>query len=162
MVNTSPEALARELLGQCLAGEAWSRPTLHQLVDQCASEEGTRALFQVLIEPLGDRFELKLVDYYIDIFSHVIARTIPGENADRLRARYQRVRASDRFAWRNPKRVYVLSRVTLGADIAITSQCLSAAALRFPDAEIFFVGSPRNFELFAGDRRFQLHAATVR
>lgn len=159
MENTSPEALARQLLDQCLVGKPWSYQVLDLLLEQCASEAGTRALFQGLIEPLGDRFEPKLADYYIDIFSHVIARTLPGENADGLRARYQRVRTGDRFDASKPKRVYVLSRVTLGADIAVTSQCLSAAAQRFPEAEIYFVGNPRNFELFGGDSRFLLHSS---
>ena len=159
MANTSPEQLARQLLDQCLAGERWSHFTLDLLLDQCDSEPGSRALFQGLVEPLGDRFDLVLADYYADIFSYAIARTLPGVKAHQLRARYNRMRTGSLFETGNPKRVYVLSRVTLGADIAITSQCLTAAAERFPDAAIYFVGSPRNFELFAGDSRFALHQA---
>ena len=51
------------------------------------------------------------------------------------------------------KRVYVLSRVTLGADIAVTSVLLAAAKQRFPNAGIVFVGPRKNYELFAGDPR---------
>ena len=51
------------------------------------------------------------------------------------------------------QRVFVLSRVTLGADVAVTSVALAAAKERFPNAEICFVGPAKNAELFAGDAR---------
>ncbi len=54
-----------------------------------------------------------------------------------------------------PGRVFVLSRVTLGADVAVTSVLMSAAKQRFPDAEIVFVGPRKNYELFAGDPRIE-------
>ena len=57
-----------------------------------------------------------------------------------------------------PKRVLVLSRVTLGADVAVTSVLLAAAKQAFPNAEIVFVGPRKNFELFAADTRLS-HAA---
>src|SRR6202030_752863 len=50
-------------------------------------------------------------------------------------------------------RVYVLSRVTLGADVAVTSVLLDAAQLRYPDAEIVFVGPRKSDELFESDPR---------
>lgn len=49
-------------------------------------------------------------------------------------------------------RVYVLSRVTLGADIKITSIILDAMKKRFPQAAIVFVASRKSAELFAADR----------
>ena len=49
--------------------------------------------------------------------------------------------------------VYVLSRVTLGADIKITSVILDAIKKRFPDARIVFVANRKSAELFAGDSR---------
>jgi hypothetical protein len=51
--------------------------------------------------------------------------------------------------------VFVLSRVTLGADVAVTSVLLAAAKQRFPHAEIVFVGPRKNYELFAGDPRLR-------
>jgi ADP-heptose:LPS heptosyltransferase len=44
----------------------------------------------------------------------------------------------------------VLSRITLGADIAVTSVVMDAARRRWPDAEIVFVGPRKNWELFGG------------
>jgi ADP-heptose:LPS heptosyltransferase len=55
--------------------------------------------------------------------------------------------------------VYVLSRVTLGADVAVTSVLLDAAKRRYPDAEIVFVGPRKNFELFENDPRIRHQAA---
>jgi ADP-heptose:LPS heptosyltransferase len=52
-----------------------------------------------------------------------------------------------------PSRVIVLSRVTLGADVAVTSVLMDAAKRRFPKAAIVFAGPGKNFELFAADPR---------
>jgi ADP-heptose:LPS heptosyltransferase len=49
--------------------------------------------------------------------------------------------------------VCVLSRVTLGADIKITSIILDAMKKRFPYARIAFVGNRKSAELFAADQR---------
>jgi ADP-heptose:LPS heptosyltransferase len=54
-----------------------------------------------------------------------------------------------------PQRVFVLSRVTLGADVAVTSVLLDAAKRRFPLARVVFVGPHKNYELFAGDARLE-------
>jgi ADP-heptose:LPS heptosyltransferase len=43
--------------------------------------------------------------------------------------------------------------VTLGADVAITSIMLDAAKQRFPNAQIYFVGPQKAWELFAADPR---------
>jgi ADP-heptose:LPS heptosyltransferase len=51
--------------------------------------------------------------------------------------------------------VYVLSRVTLGADVAITSLVLDAAKRRFPAARIVLAGLEKSYQLFAGDPRIE-------
>jgi ADP-heptose:LPS heptosyltransferase len=102
------------------------------------------ALFGVLAEGLGDRFEPALCDLYARLF----AQAIPGADA----GRYFRVRRP-RPVTVEPRRVFVLSRITLGADIAVTSVLMDAAKRRFPQAEIVFVGPAKNFELFAADPR---------
>ena len=54
---------------------------------------------------------------------------------------------------RRVETVYVLSRVTLGADIKITSTMLDAMKKRFPAAAIVFVANHKSAELFAADSR---------
>ena len=108
-------------------------------------EPCAQALFGILVEGLGDRFEPALCDIYARLFS----QAIPGADL----ARYDRVRRPRPVSGK-PARVIVLSRVTLGADVAVTSVLLDAAKQRFPEAEIVFAGPRKNFDLFAADSGF--------
>ncbi len=111
-------------------------------------------LFGSVIEPLSDAFEASLVPAYVDVFSRLMERAVPGLRAAELVERYGRLRVSrPRF---EPSRVVVLSRVTLGADVAITSTFLAGALARWPGVPVVLAGSPKNFELFAGDERVSL------
>jgi ADP-heptose:LPS heptosyltransferase len=112
-----------------------------------------KALFGILVEGLADHFEPALCDVY----THLFAQAIDGQDPEALIARYDRVRRT-RPVQCDPKRILVLSRVTLGADVAVTSVLLDAAKQAFPDAEIVFAGPRKNFELFAADARVR-HAA---
>lgn len=161
MGSISPDQVAAALLEQCLRGEAISTRWIDQLAEMAASpeeataREATRALFAGLVEPLADRFEPRLCEAYVKVFSRVLERVDPEWEAAELEARYQRLRRFRHFdaAAGVPERVYVLSRVTLGADVAITSVMLDAAKKRFPGAEIYFVGEKKAWELFAADLR---------
>ncbi len=150
MASTSCNDLAEQLLACCLAGERWP----DDLLDQLTTPDCADALFRVVVERLADSFEPHLCDVYADLFSEVIARAIPDLPASQLRARYTRVRWPRQFQG-DPGRVdhvFVLSRVTLGADVAITSVLLDAARKRFPRARIVLVGSQKAWELFAAKR----------
>lgn len=72
---------------------------------------------------------------------------MPAADAAELLARYQRVRRA-RVCESEPDEVFVLSRVTLGADIKVTSMVLDAARKRFPNARLSLVGSAKSAELF--------------
>jgi Glycosyltransferase family 9 (heptosyltransferase) len=112
-----------------------------------------RAWFSETIEPLADSFDAAGVDRYVRLFSEVLAHVDPALRADELIARYERVRRPRAFDGPEPDDVFVLSRVTLGADIAIASVMLDGAKRRFPDARVWFVGSGKSHELFAADPR---------
>ncbi len=112
------------------------------------------ALFSILVEGLADRFEPSLCDAYARLFAQAVESDDPAP----LVARYERVRRPCPVEGK-PRRVFVLSRITLGADVAVTSVLLAAAKQRFPEAEVVFVGPKKNYELFAADPR--LHHATV-
>lgn len=143
---------AETLLSCCLRGLPWPAAALRRLIDQADTPEGSRALFGTLAEGLSDRFEPALTEAYAALFSEVIASALPGYSGAELLARYQRVRQPRRFAG-DAGDVYVLSRVTLGADVAVTSVVLDAAKRRFPNARIILVGGPKSHELFAADPR---------
>ena len=126
MASTSAEQLAKELLEHCLASRPWPEHLLEALI----APAGNNALFRIVVERLGDLFEPRLCDVYADLFTEVIARRIPELHAEHLLARYQRIRQPHKLN-RTPKNVFVLSRVTLGADVAVTSVLLDAAKNRF-------------------------------
>ena len=117
---------------------------------------GDRELFRVVVERLADLFEPGLCRCYAELFSQVIARRIHGLHGDHLVARYERIRSRGVLD-RDPsiQNVFVLSRVTLGADVAVTSVILDAAKERFPGAQIWFVGPKKSWELFAADPRLR-------
>jgi ADP-heptose:LPS heptosyltransferase len=142
------------VLARCLAGDPPDALPPELLEEACAP-----ALFSILVEGLADRFEPALCDAYVHLFSNAIAHMVGGADAAALEARYSRVRCV-RAVSVEPRRVFVLSRVTLGADVAVTSVLLDAAKRRFPSARIVFVGPQKNYELFAGDARIE-HASVA-
>ena len=149
MTSTSNSLIAREVLDQCLAGSVPG-----ELPRALIEDPGGQALFGILAEGLADRFEPVLCDAYAHLFSQAIAGVRGHAGAAELAARYRRVRVP-RPAAGDPRRVFVLSRVTLGADVAVTSVLLDAAKRRFPEAQVVFVGPFKNYELFARDPRIQ-------
>ena len=156
MTSTSNSQIAREVLDQCLAGSVPG-----QLPRALIEDPGGQALFGILAEGLADRFEPALCDAYAHLFSQAIAAVRGHAGAAELSARYRRVR-QPRPVFGDPRRVFVLSRVTLGADVAVTSVLMDAAKRRFPEAQVVFVGPLKNYELFAADPRIQHAAAAYR
>ncbi len=149
MPSTSAEQDAQDVLAACLAGSTRPAQALERLIEP----SGNRALFSIVVERLADLFEPRLCAVYAELFSEVIERTIPELRAEQLQDRYARVRQPRRFD-RDPlgiDNVYVLSRVTLGADVAVTSIVLDAAKQLFPNASLYFVGPEKSWELFAAD-----------
>ncbi|HVY93091.1 MAG TPA: hypothetical protein VHA14_10095, partial [Bryobacteraceae bacterium] len=95
--------------------------------------------FRDVIEPLGDSFDPAQAAAYERIMRvwipprASVTPSIPGK----------------------VDTVYVLSRVTLGADIKIVSPILDAMKRRFPAARIVFVANRKSGELFAADSRVE-------
>ena len=108
-----------ELLDICLGGGAWSS----DLLDRAIAEDEGRALLSIVVERLADLFESRLCDVYAKLFSDVIAGVCP-DLIPRTR------RALSGVLPESAERVYVLSRITLGADVAVTSVLLDAAKRR--------------------------------
>ncbi len=160
MASIPASELAQEVLDACLRDGTWPARVLDDLIERALDEDdpfvaraATRALFGIVIEQLGDLFEPALCDVYARLFAHVISKALPDYDAHEMLLRYSRVRQVRRFPGGEVLRVFVLSRVTLGADVAVTSVALAAAKERFPDAEICLVGPEKNAELFAADSR---------
>ncbi len=126
-----------------MAGEQWDP----NLALRLAAPDCSEPLFRILFEGLADRFEPRLCDDYVAIFSLILENMSDEFRGSELIARYQRIR-EPRVCTYEPDRVVVLSRVTLGADIAVTSVMLDAVLERFPRARIVLAGSAKAAELF--------------
>jgi hypothetical protein len=133
------------LLEHCLRHEPWPS----DLLDRAIAEDDGRALLSIVVERLGDLFEPGLCRTYERLFRKVIERACP-ELTPRLRSS-----GTPRAAPASANRVYVLSRITLGADVAVTSVLLDAAKRRYPDADIVFVGPRKSYEMFEADPRIR-------
>jgi ADP-heptose:LPS heptosyltransferase len=136
---------SQQLLEYCLRDQSWPS----DLLDRAIAEDEGRALLSIVVERLGDLFEPTLCRTYERLFRQVIERTCP-ELIPRLRGNVDPHAAPE-----SARRVYVLSRITLGADVAVTSVLLDAAKQRYPDAEIFFVGPRKSHEMFEADPRIR-------
>ena len=149
---------------------------LTSLDDPGLAQIGVHGLFPLLVEPLGDAFTTEACASYNRLFAQVIqyCRQQPGgvaidgqlrhfglmTEADLLRraAHIRRRWHFDRARAHQIKKAFVLSRVTLGADIAVTSVVLAALKHVCQQAEIRLVGNAKTLGLFAGDPRIQLDA----
>jgi ADP-heptose:LPS heptosyltransferase len=164
--------MAREAAGACLTSHEDLSESVALLCDLALSPDpllartGADAIFRHVVEPLADAFDPRLADRYIQFFSQVLqrARTV-APNVDRLLLRLglaseadislraRRVRQTRRVDGRSLRRIFVLSRVTLGADVAVTSVLLRRLVRAFPAAEIQLVGSAKAALLFGGEPR---------
>lgn len=149
MASISPNPTAERVLAQCIAGEPWSKEDVHAI-------RSDASLIRVVAEGLADRFEPQLCEVYTDIFSWVLAEEARDLNAKDLLDRYRRVRRPRLYAGKSPdtiRDVYVLSRVTLGADIAVTSVIIDGLKRRFRNATVWLIGDRKSYELFENDSR---------
>jgi ADP-heptose:LPS heptosyltransferase len=136
---------------------------------------GVHALFPALIERLNDSFDPAACALYDQIFAQVIEfyRRRPGAGAldESLRAfglfdeagllaRKARLEANFQSSISNLqssiRKVLLLSRVTLGADVAVTSVMIAKLRDALPGAEFVLLGSRKLRDLFGGDRRIRV------
>ncbi|MBN1507470.1 MAG: glycosyltransferase family 9 protein [Sedimentisphaerales bacterium] len=140
--------------------------TFHSKADLNSIASG--ALFEIIVEKLCDDFEDLPVEVYSRVMCQVIShcRTIPaGRSLDRQLTEfgvtssdqlYQRAIATHLRQYRcdkrrPPRKILLLSRVTLGADVAILSVMIQHLRRLFPAAEIVIVGSHKLSGLFGGN-----------
>jgi ADP-heptose:LPS heptosyltransferase len=145
LANTS----ARLLLELVQRGKPWNS----ELIDAAAEDPN---LFRDLVEPLSDAFDTRMTAAYVSLFSQILERLHPALRAAETSRRFERIGKPRRFSGPDPGQVVVLSRVTLGADVAITSTVMAALLKRFPASRITFAGPRKCWELFAAEPRIEL------
>ncbi len=131
------------------------------------------ALFGIIVEGLCDDFEEMQTQTYNRVMSQVISfcRSLPaGKDLDhRLDAfgvhssgeflqRIDRIRTDHKVLPlpEHISKILLLSRVTIGADVAITSVVVQRLSKRFPDAEIVILGSKKLEEIYGGNPRIRI------
>jgi hypothetical protein len=155
LASTSAIERSRELLDYCLRGEPAPEQLEREIFAGAAADPAaSSAFFRTVVERLGDLFEPRLCDVYAGLFSRAIEYVDPELRASDLVERYRRVRTLRTWSG-GVQDIFVLSRITLGADVAVTSTILDGVHRRFPKANIWFVGPRKNWALFAGRPRVE-------
>lgn len=149
----------------CDMATYWKDPQL--------SEIAARELFTVIIESLCDEFEELQTATYNRVMSQVISfcRRLPtGDRLDHcledfglhsdgdLLKRIQKVRSTNvrPVAGLSVKSILLLSRVTIGADVAITSVIIQRLTRLFPDAGVVLIGGDKLKSIFGANSRLKI------
>ena len=136
---------------------------MRQLIECAAAADpelalaGSSALFQVLVEGLADLFEPAALGCLRGVFSQAIALVLAELRSRRARRATTGVSGIlSRFKRGRVRRVFVLSRVTLGADVAITSVDAGRRQTAFPGGRgLLLAAAEKNWKLFAADPRLR-------
>ena len=136
-----------------------------------------RALFSIIIESLCDDFEDLQTETYNRVMAQIISfcRRLRAGNElnqslanfninsrDDLLARIAAVRTDSKLLPRHHKiaKILLLSRVTIGADVAITSIIIQRLSQIFPAAELVLVGGSKLDEIYGGNSNIRLNPIT--
>jgi len=126
------------------------------------------ALFEIVVEKLCDDFEDLPVEVYSRVMCQVVSycRTVPAGKAldARLtdfgvaspeellrRAVATHTRQYRRDRSKPPRRIILLSRVTIGADVAILSVMIQRLRRLFPETDMVVIGNRKLNDLFGGN-----------
>jgi ADP-heptose:LPS heptosyltransferase len=133
------------------------------------NKAGASALFGIVVEGLCDDFEELQTEAYNKVMSQVVAfcrtRPVGTELATRLGdfelesyedilGRIEQIRAgsdASRTLSPPPEKIFLLSRVTIGADVAITSILIQRLKRLFPNAEMILIGGGKSKDIFGGN-----------
>ena len=132
-----------------------------------------RALFNIIIESLCDDFEDLQTETYNRVMTQIISycRTLRAAKdldrflqefqiytSDDLLTRIRKIRRDSKMLSRKRKvtKILLLSRVTIGADVAITSIIIQHLAQLFPSAELVLLGGSKLDEIYGGNANIRL------
>lgn len=166
------EYCAQSVVEDCQAGREWSREAVTMLCEMAGhpdpdvSKAGIRGIFPGLVERLNDSFDERLCRCCNAIFAQVIDfhRRQPGgealdaalrgfgiEDEAGLVSRRATIACARSFDPVRLRRVLLLSRVTIGADVMINGTLISKLRRLRADLEITLIGSGKLRELYGGD-----------
>ena len=129
------------------------------------TQPAASALFGIIIEQLCDDFEELQTESYNRLMAQVIDRIRHKDagqplnkkllefnllNQQQLYDRIESIRANSdrRHTCKSVKKVIILSRITIGADVAVTSVFCQRLSYQFPDAKIVLIGPDKLQQLY--------------
>lgn len=130
--------------------------------------------FSSIVESLCDDYEDFQFEIYARLMSQIVSycRALPaGGELDKHLNKFQLISAEDIMkracgihkrvrsfdVRRNAvRKIFILSRITVGADVAIVSVIVQRLARIFPEARIIIMGSPKLKEIFGGNPRLRI------
>jgi ADP-heptose:LPS heptosyltransferase len=132
-----------------------------------------RALFGIIIESLCDDFEDLQTETYNRVMAQIISncrKLRDAKELDRFLRKFQiysrddllthinRIRKDGKVlsGRRNVEKILLLSRVTIGADVAITGIIIQRLAHLFPSAELVLIGGSKLDEIYGGNANIRL------
>lgn len=136
-----------------------------------------QALFGIIIESLCDDFEELQTLTYNQVMTQIISycRQIPGGreldltlrdfgiySSNELLDRIQKLRhdSSPLPCNEDIQKIFLLSRVTIGADVAVTSVFMQRLMKIYPEAEIVLIGGRNLSELYGGNPRIKIRSVS--
>ncbi|MBN2593960.1 MAG: glycosyltransferase family 9 protein [Sedimentisphaerales bacterium] len=142
--------------------------------DMQLNNRAAAALFEIIVEELCDDYEEMPVEIYSRVMSQVITycRNVPAGTAldKRLtdfgissfeelnhRSNFIHSREYKHDIEKPPEKIILLSRVTIGADVAILSVIVQRLARIFPQVEIVIIGSDKLSGIFGGNSGIRIH-----
>ncbi len=146
--------------------------------DDNLNKIGSSALFGMIIEGLCDDFEELQTETYNHVMSDIISfcRKLPkgkflDENLNKFDLRsdkdilhrienIRKTSSSYKKLDAIPKNIIILSRVTIGADVAITSVIVQKMKIIFPDSDIVVVGNNKLHDIFGADKDVEVAVMT--
>ena len=138
--------------------------------DAQEAQLGTHILFSYVVESLSDTFLLEDRKALEKVLAHLISRLRLLPQAKEFHQRLNQfglydetdlLTRIDGICWEkkfNPqsigtiKKVFIPSRVTLGADVLLNILVIEKMKKRFPEAEIVFLGSQKNGAILKGNQ----------
>ena len=174
------ERIARRLLDDCLNNRRYEDELIDLLCEMGTFSEdseltgpATGALFGIVIESLCDAFDPFQTEIYYRVMTRVISycRRLPAaQQLDRqlkdfgiyrshdLLDRFEQIKTDPKLFPPDGRvhKILVLSRATIGADVAITSVIIRGLAQAFPGKEIVVIGKSKLKEIFGGNPRITI------
>lgn len=141
--------------------------------DDKISDFASKALFGIIIESLCDDFEDMQTETYNLVMTNIISylrNNEKGQILDKMlkafdihssfdlldRIETVRFKNNKTRVYPSFKKIFILSRITIGADIAITSVIIQRMMKLFPNAEIVIAGTDKLKSIFGGNKKIKI------